>query len=216
MLQRIFASPQVFIDVIDEGQLAEKIREWGTFEPKTLAAWVNYARPGSTVIDVGCHTGVFAIFAAKLGARPIAIEPMPILIERIKKNAALNGVEFPVIEAAAYWKNGERPIGYRPDINLPYGASVVRADKPLYVNLTVKTIKLDDLKLSNVSAIKIDVERSEIEVLKGAQRIIERWRPAIILEALNDRVRNQSTALLKGTHRLARTIDGRNLLFTPL
>jgi FkbM family methyltransferase len=204
----------VKVDVIDEGQLVGRVHEWGgKFEPQTLAAWATLARRGSEVIDVGAHTGIFSIAAAKLGARPVAIEPLPFLVERIKENARLNGVKFYICEAAASDVAGESVLGYLAHIHHPYGASILRKDKPDHTRLKVKSIRLDDLKMSNVSAIKIDVERYELSVLKGARKLIERERPAIILEVLNDRAFEKITTHLgRFGYRLDRRLDRRNIL----
>jgi FkbM family methyltransferase len=47
-------------------------------------------------------------------------------------------------------------------------------------------IPLDSLHLQNVSLIKIDVENTENEVLKGAQETIRQNRPYIIIEILGN------------------------------
>lgn len=206
--------PPSYVDVINEGQLCEKFPD-GRFEPETLEVWGRLMERGVEVFDVGAHTGIYSIAAAKLGARPVAIEPLPFLVDRLGENARLNGVEFNICEAAACDAKGEAEIGYMAHINMPYGASLLRKDKPDHTKLMVKTVRLDDFKMSRVKAIKIDVERAEINVLRGAQQVIDRWRPFIILEALNERAVRKTTAFLWRTYGSPRTLDHRNLLFEP-
>lgn len=205
---------KISIEVIDEGQLMAVHRAHNSqFEPVTLRAWTKLIKPGCEVFDVGAHTGIFSIVAAKLGARPVAIEPLPFLVERMKENAAINGVEFTICEAAAYKTKGEADIGYMAHIHHPYGGSLLRTEKPNHTKLRVKTVRLDDFKMSNVRAIKIDVERAEIDVLRGAPNTIRRWRPAIILEALNERAVTKTTEFLKGYYGPPTVLDRRNLMF---
>lgn len=57
-----------------------------------LAALVDLA-PGSTVLDVGCGSGVLSVAAMKLGARScVAIDVAAEAVEATKENAARNGV----------------------------------------------------------------------------------------------------------------------------
>lgn len=211
-----FAVPPTYVDVIAEGQLVDKVNNEGwKFEPETLRAWGRLCKKGSEVLDVGSHTGIFAIAAAKLGARPVAIEPLPFLVERIKENAKLNNVEFRIFQAAASDENGEAIIGYMPHIHHPYGASLLRKDKPHHERLTVKTLTLDSLKMSKVSVMKIDVERCELMVLRGASKLLKRERPAIILEVLNERAFDKTTTfLMRFGYSLNMKLDRRNILMT--
>lgn len=51
------------------------------------------ARPGATVLDVGCGSGVLAVAAARLGAsRVVAVDVDPAAVEVTRANAAANGV----------------------------------------------------------------------------------------------------------------------------
>jgi len=50
-------------------------------------------RPPSSVIDVGCGSGILAVAALKLGAQQaLAVDIDPLAVEATKSNAALNGV----------------------------------------------------------------------------------------------------------------------------
>ncbi|MEN9316106.1 MAG: hypothetical protein RIS35_2499, partial [Pseudomonadota bacterium] len=58
--------------------------------------WLGeHLRPGETVIDYGCGSGILAIAAAKLGAgRVIGVDIDPQAVSSTKSNAAVNSVEI--------------------------------------------------------------------------------------------------------------------------
>jgi len=70
----------------------------GTVAPRL----VSFAgiKPGASVLDVGCGTGVVGLTAARLGARVTGVDLTPELIARAKENSALMGVE-------ADWRQGD-------------------------------------------------------------------------------------------------------------
>jgi hypothetical protein len=50
-------------------------RNLRTYEPDSWGAFLDHVRPGDTLVDVGANLGVYAIAAAKRGARVVAVEP---------------------------------------------------------------------------------------------------------------------------------------------
>lgn len=73
----------------------------GTHETTRLCAAMleDFVKPGSSVLDVGCGSGILAICAAKLGAGDcFACDIDPVAIRIAKENAALN--HTPVVECA--------------------------------------------------------------------------------------------------------------------
>lgn len=202
---------KVSVDLLDDDRIVLGIKTKKPFEPETLEEWAKACEEGGNVLDVGAYSGLFSIAAAKLGASPIAIEPMPDLVKRIKKNAARNNVAFEVIEAAAGEEAGNVRLGFNDKVHLTSGASIYRKSGGSHV---VRMMKLDSLKVSRLAAIKIDVERYEVEVLKGAMNIIAKHKPILIIEVLEESARTAVEKMLP-RYRSRGMFDTRNVILEP-
>ena len=88
----------------------------GTHETTRLCAGFveEYTKPGCTVLDVGCGSGILAIAAARLGAGTcFACDIDPVAVRVAKENAALNGTDNVVCAVSDLLKQAEKtPGGY--------------------------------------------------------------------------------------------------------
>jgi FkbM family methyltransferase len=156
-------------------------------------ALVRGPRPPRLVFDVGASYGLHSLRFLAHGIRTVSFEP----------NAACHAF---LIECCA--RNGLRPeihpvaVGARPgrvDLAIPghqtYLGSVVDSVKSAWqdrddvTHLTVPQITLDAFAEAHgvlPDLIKIDAEGSEVAILEGAQALLERARPLLILEAWPD------------------------------
>ena len=148
-------------------------------------------RPGMTVVDVGAHHGLYTLLASKRVGRKgrvIAFEPSPRECRRLKKHLRWNRcsnvhlmpcavgdepgeTDFYLVEGSQDWCNSLRP----PAVDVPtyrVRVSVLRLDDAL-----------EELDVSKVDFIKLDVEGAELSVLYGVMRVLLRGsRPAILAE----------------------------------
>lgn len=140
----------------------------------------------SVVWDVGANCGVMAFNSAK--ARQIlAIEADPFLNHLIQESVALNGVPVIVVAAAAFSRSSlaEFSIARRGRasnyLTAVGGHSQSDGERS---RIVVPTITLDSLleRFDPPTFIKLDVERAEVDVLEGAQRILKEARPTIYFE----------------------------------
>lgn len=135
---------------------------------------------GTVAIDVGAYVGIWSNELVKYYDKVIAIEPNPPafnkLVERSKEN-------IDCIEAGV----GERCTRGRmlnPKKRGTPTSMMVEND----ANGDIKVISLDSLQLQGkVGFIKIDVEGSEDKVLLGAEDIIGRYHPVIVVELCEER-----------------------------
>jgi FkbM family methyltransferase len=131
--------------------------------------------------------------------------------DRLEMNAVQNRVKIDLRRAAVSDREGEIDITWNSKVPFTAGASLIRKKGP---KLTVPTLTIDSLKLDQVTAIKIDVERAEPLVLAGARETLKRCKPLLLVEALGPDERAAVLASIKG-YKLADIIDVRNLVLVP-
>ncbi len=139
--------------------------------------------PESTVIDAGAHIGMYSVFMSKyVGAsgRVVAFEPTPATRVQLETMLKLNSCSNVEVRSEALWsKSGVKKFFDSLD---PVSCVNGFADMATGMHYEVETLSLDELNLTSVSCIKIDVEGSEIELLKGASSVISKYRPYMTME----------------------------------
>lgn len=188
------------------------------FEPESLDAWERLCEPGATVLDVGAYTGLYSIVAAKRGCRVIAFEPLFANVARCRENLEDNRVEHRVElrQEAVADKVGSVRFKYNGSVmGLTSGGSLIEpsgtGSGAKVVEIRVRCVTIDSLRLEECAAIKIDVERAEPLVLAGARLTLRRLRPALIVEVLGRHEKEAIKAAVPG-YRVAATLDRRNWL----
>ena len=137
-------------------------------------------KPGDVVLDIGAYVGMFTVKASKAvgeQGRVIAIEPSPENYVSLLGNCrGLNNVTL--VQKAIMAKTGIGKLYYSK--SAAANSLVVKWKK--YIE--VETITLDDLvamlELDRIDLIKIDAEGAEIDVLKGAQKVLARGTRLVI------------------------------------
>jgi FkbM family methyltransferase len=150
-------------------------------------------RPGGLFVDVGANIGNHALFAAAIcGARVLAFEPSPILAAHCAATLAANG-----LSAALDLRRAGLGAAAGSAKLLPGPAENAGQTQ---LNLTeagdVPVLRLDDVLDTAPDVVKIDVEGMEAAVLRGAQDVLRRHRPALYIEAATEKAHNEVTAIL--------------------
>lgn len=159
------------------------------YEPKTIAFMRTQARRGD-IIHAGTFFGDFipalsdALFK---GARLWAFEPNPASFAHAQRTIALNEITNVTLTRAAL---SEKPgtLHFRTHAKgAPLGGHAHLTDGPGAGVIDVPAMALDTAVPSNrrISILQLDVEGHEVEALLGARRIIETWKPILILEDFN-------------------------------
>jgi FkbM family methyltransferase len=133
-------------------------------------------------VDVGAHVGNHTLyFSMVLGLKTIAFEPNAATFELLQANVRENGVadKCRLRHAAVGAAPGRVHTIASAETNS--GMARVEAD----TSGDTPLLSLDD-ELKNdvrIDVIKIDVEGWELDVLRGAARVIEQHRPLLYVEA---------------------------------
>jgi len=163
--------------------LAANRKRKNGFEPHARALWRMLASRGKLMVDVGAYTGFYSILGAVAGASSVyAFEPNPSAIKRLVHNLVVNQCEnVDVVPRALGSVNGVDYLRGRGPLT---SAASLAGVEPVIAQ--VVTRRLDDEGLGRVYAIKIDVERAEADVIRGALETLREYRPHLIVECLRD------------------------------
>jgi FkbM family methyltransferase len=146
---------------------------------------LDHIRQGMTVADCGAHHGqMTVVFSKAVGAtgKVLAWEAFPSNAEVIEKNLQLNGCANATVRAFALGDELKRLPLHVDDNN----TRVAWADPPAETTRWVEVRKLDD-DISphlRIDFLKIDVEGSDLQMMRGARRTLAQ-RPIIDLEVHN-------------------------------
>ena len=152
-----------------------------------------HARRARHVVDVGASGGTWTLAFAELPLveSVTAYEPADPVFELLTANAALSTKHEKITLTHAAVGAEQRRVRFLLASNAAYshaGEKMLRQHGPQKLGVTpidVDMVKLDDQLLlweRGVDAIKIDVEGSEFDVLRGGIGLIEAKRPLILFE----------------------------------
>lgn len=175
--------------------VSTNIWRYSSFEEDVCLFMLNSLREGMTFIDIGAHYGFFTLLGSYLVGREgrvLAFEPTPTTCQQLLRNVT-NHSEYPNVETydcAAYSENTQIKFYDYGLENSAYNSIFGLRKKHSLLNrkneIVVETRKIDDVlnekEIRNVNLIKIDVESSEIHVLKGMVETLRNYKPNIIIE----------------------------------
>ncbi|MBF0355153.1 MAG: FkbM family methyltransferase [Alphaproteobacteria bacterium] len=143
----------------------------------------SFVKPGGWVIDVGAHIGFFSLRFARWvseGGRVIACEPDRDNRERLcRRLLRAHANQVVCVEDAAIGEaDGRARFVLCPDHPGNHHLSSEGIDVPLRCIDSL----VSEQQCSAVNLIKIDVQGSELRVIKGAIGTLSRYRPALLVE----------------------------------
>lgn len=165
----------------------------GEIDPNEFSFLADVLKPGMCVVDVGANEGLFTLFFRKRvgpGGRVIALEPSERELIHLKRNLRINRfLDVDVIPLAVGDHVGRARLSLAEAGHAGHNALGTPAAPWVSVvdQVEVEVSTLDTLSDARnwprIDLIKMDIEGSELRALRGADRLLARDRPMLLLEA---------------------------------
>lgn len=163
------------------------LKKYGEFSVGEQDLFQRVVTPGSFIVEVGANIGAHTVELSRLAGPDGEVhvfEPQRIVFQTLCANLALNQCTNVHAWQAAVGAEPATIMVPAPDpsIRANFGGVSIRnvsAGEP------VQLITLDSFDFPACHFLKVDVEGMEPEVVKGARKTIETYRPLMYLE--NDR-----------------------------
>jgi len=151
-------------------------------EEEELGTLARLLKPGQVFVDCGANIGIWSLVAASTvgeKGRVYAFEPNPATCEKLANNVSRGGWKnIRVVPAAVGGRDGEAHFRCEAAHNVSR-----TVERPGEATIPVPMMTLDSvLGRERISGCKIDVEGNELDVLRGAERLIGDMRPWFCVE----------------------------------
>ena len=162
-----------------ERLIAKRIKKGGPpeYQDDVRDVAYRYVDDFSLAIDVGANVGLWAKPLTRKFDRVIAFEPLEQVYTCLERN--VNGLPVDINRFALGSVNSTVEMVY--DAENTGGSFVSEVGTG-----SIQIKRLDDLNLPKFGLLKIDCERHELEVLKGAMNTILKYKPIIVCEQQAD------------------------------
>jgi len=129
--------------------------------------------PGDVVLDCGAAEGIFSLRVLGRAARIVAFEPLPLFVSSLEKTFARHAKLTVVPQALG----STRCQGFLSGQSL-YATVGHHGEDSVPIQITTIDDYIREAGI-HVDFIKADVESFELEVLKGAENTIRRYKPKV-------------------------------------
>jgi len=153
-----------------------------------MALLSTFVGRGDVVLDVGAHLGIYAYRMSRLvgqAGRVVCFEPQPSLADYLEAASVRLG-NVVVRRIALSDGTGQQVLSLPMESSgrVNRGQATLEHCQGAARTLSVPATRLDDLELppGRVTFLKIDVEGHELRVLGGAERLLRRHRPVLLVE----------------------------------
>jgi FkbM family methyltransferase len=193
----------------------------GSGEPEVQRALQEHLLPGMNFYDIGANIGFFSLLAARLVGQDghvTAFEADPEVAARLREHIARNKFSRVVVEEKAVWAEHGTVSFLRtdpavsPDRGLGRVVSGART-----CTIQVQAVSLDDYTATCPAPdfLKCDVEGAELQVFRGAHRLLREKRPGILCEMHSEESRRLLLEEFSRAGYVCRPCDEHHVLALP-
>lgn len=166
----------------------------GWFDYEETHFLTRFLRPGDEFWDVGANIGYFTVLAASLvGTSGVvrAFEPHPPTVAMLRENIGINHCSQVVVHPTAL---GECTGSVLLTADMDVSNRIV----DVYAGATVEVSVAPGDEIAadaRPTFIKIDAEGSEMKVIRGLERLIQRMRPVLQIEVIEHLLRKGGSSV---------------------
>ena len=182
----------------------ENLKFW---ESSSREIFSELAKKSSFVIDVGSYTGIYTLIASKSNrnVRTISFEPNPLIFRALEKNLKLNRIKNAKLEKLALDNVSGRDFLYLNHEVYSSAASIIETNLN-YEKYEIEKSTLDSYFEQNdnltVDLMKVDVEGLETRILEGSHKVLSKFSPIVLMEALTKEAKDSQFSFLKNLNYL--------------
>jgi len=184
----------------------------GHWELENQRLFARHLHPGEVVYDIGAHVGLYTVLSSicvQDAGHVYAFEPLPRNVEFLRRHVELNHLSnCTIIPAAVSDSSGVRT--FDPTEHDAAGHFSLTG------SVSVTVVSLDEFIASAPgirppTAMKVNAEGAEMEVLFGGRRVIGTYFPLIFLSTHSPEIHQKCASFLKSMGYLVREISGDKL-----
>jgi len=152
------------------------------FDQSALNSYKKYFKEGGILLNIGANIGCYACAFVDVASEVICFEPNSEAYECLEYNLSkFNNVKM-FKQALSDKKYGYDVVSENDNVGMAF---IKESDNNEFLTTTI-----DDLNLSSLDFILIDVEGLELKVLEGGRNTILKYEPIMVIE-INDHTLNR-------------------------
>jgi FkbM family methyltransferase len=182
----------------------ENLKFW---ESSSREIFSELAKKSNFVLDIGSFTGIYTLIASKSNknVHTISFEPNPLIFRALEKNLRLNRIKNAKLEKLALDNESGRDFLHLNHEVYMSAASIIETNLN-YEKYEVEKSTLDSYFEKNetltVDLMKIDVEGLETRILEGSRKVLSKFSPILLMEALTKEAKDSQLSFLKNLNYL--------------
>tara|TARA_R110000803_G_C11963767_1_gene319007 strand:+ start:310 stop:978 length:669 start_codon:yes stop_codon:yes gene_type:complete len=159
-----------------------------TWEQKIVNIFKDHVKPGDLCIDAGAFIGLHSVKLSDLvgpSGKVISFEPIPFVCECLRTTVAEGEYSNIQVVCKPLSDSIDKELSFVSDLDGRSAVDIYRRKSFKYrydLRSTTLDYFLRNQNLEKLKLIKIDVEGSEWNVLKGGEGIIDKYRPILVIE----------------------------------
>lgn len=185
------------------------------WEKKSMVLWAQLCKQANVVIDIGANTGLYGLVAKTINpsVEVHCVEPIPYVFSILEKNISINhfDIQSHCIGLSDY--NGTAKIYLPKGEDFAYSVTInqntitSKEVNELEINVCKLSTLIETYHIPKIDLMKLDVETHEVEVIKGMENYLKEFKPAILIEVLNDDIAKNLNEIFRGFGYLYFNID---------